>query len=122
MIVAINGEYTVKRLRRPPDCVWLEPDNRRYRPIRIGKGFVRRSYLGFVLVVIRSPTVRAPNWQEPDISISFFVSPHCGQRGLLLRHLVLASASLHIATPLASHRWPPLHPGVVIGRILNAWI
>ena len=25
VVVAVNGEYTVKRLRRGPDCVWLDP-------------------------------------------------------------------------------------------------
>ena len=33
VVVAVNGEYTVKRLRRGPDCVWLEPANSRYQPI-----------------------------------------------------------------------------------------
>lgn len=27
VVVAVNGEYTVKRLRRGPDCVWLDPAN-----------------------------------------------------------------------------------------------
>jgi DNA polymerase V len=38
VIVAVNGEYTVKRLRRCSDCVWLEPANPRYQPIRVGIG------------------------------------------------------------------------------------
>ncbi|MGI4831355.1 MAG: LexA family protein [Janthinobacterium lividum] len=25
VVVAVNGEYTVKRLRRGPDCIWLDP-------------------------------------------------------------------------------------------------
>ena len=32
VVVAVNGEYTVKRLRRGPDCVWLDPANPRYQP------------------------------------------------------------------------------------------
>ena len=35
VVVAVNGEYTVKRLRRGPDCVWLEPANPRYQLIRV---------------------------------------------------------------------------------------
>jgi DNA polymerase V len=38
VVVALNGEYTVKRLRRCPDCVWLEPANPRYQPIRVSIG------------------------------------------------------------------------------------
>ena len=37
-VVAVNGEYTVKRLRRGPDCVWLESANSRYQPIRVSVG------------------------------------------------------------------------------------
>ena len=35
VVVALNGEYTVKSLRRGADCVWLEPANPRYQPIRV---------------------------------------------------------------------------------------
>ena len=35
---ALNGEYTAKQLGRCPDCVWLEPANPRYEPIRLGIG------------------------------------------------------------------------------------
>lgn len=35
VVVAVNGEYTVKRLRRGADCVWLDPANPRYRPVRV---------------------------------------------------------------------------------------
>ena len=38
VVVAVNGEYTVKRLRRCVDCVWLEPANPLYQPIRVGIG------------------------------------------------------------------------------------
>jgi DNA polymerase V len=38
VVVAVNGEYTVKRLRRCSDCVWLEPANPLYQPIRISIG------------------------------------------------------------------------------------
>ena len=38
VVVAVNGEHTVKRLRRGEDCVWLEPANPRYRPTRISVG------------------------------------------------------------------------------------
>ncbi len=46
VVVAVNGEHTVKRLRRGPDCVWLDPANPRYQPICVsvgrGAGCVRR--------------------------------------------------------------------------------
>ena len=29
VVVAVNGDYTVKRLRRGPECVWLDPANPR---------------------------------------------------------------------------------------------
>ena len=35
VVVAVNGEYTVKRLRRGPDCIWLDPANPRYQPLRV---------------------------------------------------------------------------------------
>ena len=35
VVVSVSGEYTVKRLRRGPDCVWLEPANPVYQPIRV---------------------------------------------------------------------------------------
>jgi DNA polymerase V len=38
VVVAVNGEYTVKRLRRGPDCVWLEPANPLYKAIRVSLG------------------------------------------------------------------------------------
>jgi DNA polymerase V len=38
VVVAINGAYTVKRLRRGPDCVWLEPANARYQSVRVAEG------------------------------------------------------------------------------------
>ena len=38
VVVAVNGAYTVKRLRRCTDCVWLEPANPRYQSIRVGIG------------------------------------------------------------------------------------
>ena len=38
VVVAVNGEYTVKRLRRGPDCVWLDPANPRYQPLRVSLG------------------------------------------------------------------------------------
>ena len=33
VVVAVNGEYKVKRLRRGPDCVWLEPMNLKYKSL-----------------------------------------------------------------------------------------
>ena len=33
VVVAVDGEYRVKRLRREPDCVWLHPATPRYQPI-----------------------------------------------------------------------------------------
>ena len=38
VVVAVNGEYTVKRLRRGPDCVWLDPANPRYQPLCVLEG------------------------------------------------------------------------------------
>ncbi len=35
VVVALNGEYTVKRLRRTPDGVWLDPANSRFQPMRV---------------------------------------------------------------------------------------
>lgn len=32
----IDGEFTVKRLRKDRDCCWLLPANEHYRPIRVG--------------------------------------------------------------------------------------
>ena len=38
VVVAVNGEYTVKRLRRGPDCIWLDPANPRYQPLCVSVG------------------------------------------------------------------------------------
>jgi DNA polymerase V len=38
VVAAVNGEYTMKRLRRGPDCVWLEPANPLYLSIRVAIG------------------------------------------------------------------------------------
>ncbi len=38
VVVAVNGEYTVKRLRRGPDCVWLDPANPKYQPLCVSIG------------------------------------------------------------------------------------
>ena len=38
VVVAVNGEYTVKRLRRGPDCIWLDPANARYQPLCVLEG------------------------------------------------------------------------------------
>jgi DNA polymerase V len=38
VVVALNGEYTVKRLRREKDCVWLDPANPNYKPLRVDVG------------------------------------------------------------------------------------
>jgi DNA polymerase V len=38
VVVALNGEYTVKRLRRNGDCVWLDPANARFKPIEVTVG------------------------------------------------------------------------------------
>ena len=38
VVVAVNGAYTVKRLRRGPDCIWLEPANARYQAVRVEEG------------------------------------------------------------------------------------
>lgn len=35
VVAAVNGEHTVKRLRRAAGCVWLEPANPAFRPICI---------------------------------------------------------------------------------------
>ncbi|MCK5400626.1 MAG: translesion error-prone DNA polymerase V autoproteolytic subunit [Flavobacteriaceae bacterium] len=31
----LDGEFTVKRLRVEKDCVWLQPENTNYKPIKI---------------------------------------------------------------------------------------
>ncbi len=38
VVVAVNGQYTVKRLRREPDCAWLEPANPLYQAVRVSVG------------------------------------------------------------------------------------
>ncbi len=38
VVVALNGAYTVKSLRRGPDCVWLEPANSKYQSVRVAEG------------------------------------------------------------------------------------
>ncbi len=35
VVVAINGEYTCKRLRCISDGIWLDPANPRYKPLRV---------------------------------------------------------------------------------------
>jgi DNA polymerase V len=35
VVVSINGEHTVKRLRLTPECVWLDADNPLFRSIRV---------------------------------------------------------------------------------------
>ena len=35
VVAAINGEHTVKRFRRTQECVWLEPANSSFRPLRV---------------------------------------------------------------------------------------
>ncbi len=38
VVVAVNGPYTVKRLRCGADCVWLEPAHPRYQSVRVAEG------------------------------------------------------------------------------------
>jgi DNA polymerase V len=38
VVVAVNGEYTVKRLRVAGEQVWLDPANPRYKPLSIATG------------------------------------------------------------------------------------
>lgn len=38
VVVAVNGEYTVKRLRIAGQSVWLDPANTRYKPIEVASG------------------------------------------------------------------------------------
>ena len=38
VIAAIDGEYTLKRLRRRGRETWLMPENDAYEPIRVGEG------------------------------------------------------------------------------------
>ena len=38
VVVAVNGEYTVKRLKRGTDCIWLEPANPLYKPVCVSVG------------------------------------------------------------------------------------
>jgi len=37
VVASVNGEHTVKRLRRTAECVWLEPANPQFRPIRVNQ-------------------------------------------------------------------------------------
>ena len=37
-VVALNGEFTVKRLRQVGEYLWLEPANPRYKAVRVGAG------------------------------------------------------------------------------------
>jgi DNA polymerase V len=43
VVVAVNGEYTVKRLRRGPDCVWLRTGNIRADRLQQLLPFLRTS-------------------------------------------------------------------------------
>lgn len=38
VVVAVNGEYTVKRLRVSGEQVWLVPENPKYKPLSIAAG------------------------------------------------------------------------------------
>ncbi len=38
VVVAVKGEYAVKRLRRGPDCVCLDPANPKYQPLCVSVG------------------------------------------------------------------------------------
>ncbi len=38
VVVAVNGAYMVKRLRRGPDCVFLESANAQYETVRVAEG------------------------------------------------------------------------------------
>ena len=38
VVVAVNGKYTVKRLRRGPDCIWLDPADPRYQSLCVSVG------------------------------------------------------------------------------------
>ncbi|WP_461210331.1 LexA family protein [Desulfocurvus sp. DL9XJH121] len=38
VIAALNGELTVKRIRRRDGAVWLLPENPAYRPLRVDEG------------------------------------------------------------------------------------
>ncbi len=35
VVAAVDGAYTCKRLRRASDCIWLEPANPCFRPLRV---------------------------------------------------------------------------------------
>ena len=37
-VVALNGEFTVKRLRQIGEYLWLEPANPRYKAVRVAAG------------------------------------------------------------------------------------
>ena len=38
VVVALNGEYTVKRLRRAGESLWLDPANASYKPLEVAAG------------------------------------------------------------------------------------
>ena len=51
VIACVDGEFTVKYLRRSPEGVSLEPANRKYKPIRFTDGMELRLF-GVVTAVI----------------------------------------------------------------------
>lgn len=51
VIACVDGEFTVKYLRRSPEGLYLEPANRKYKPIRFTDGMELRLF-GVVTAVI----------------------------------------------------------------------
>ena len=34
-VCVINGEFTIKRIRKDKDCIWLVAENKKYKPIKV---------------------------------------------------------------------------------------
>lgn len=34
-VCVINGEFTIKRIKKGKDCIWLVPENKNYKPIKV---------------------------------------------------------------------------------------
>jgi DNA polymerase V len=34
-VCILNGEFTIKRIKKNKDCIWLVPENKKYNPIKV---------------------------------------------------------------------------------------
>jgi len=37
-VAVVNGEFTVKRIKKQKDKIWLMPENEKYQPMEIKEG------------------------------------------------------------------------------------